>query len=108
MAFMEIADLAESKGLRRRITVCIVQAAATVLTTPKGAMTDAWYSKRTQYAVDVTRDPESISIAFVWPILADATLANKGLSMTDQEMLDRVLLVWDYVAGVNDLDKAVV
>lgn len=104
MAYLDVADLADAVSFKRRLAVALVDAAAEVLTSTVKPQA-AWQEKRYQLALNVTRDPYSISPAFVWPVVADSNIATKGLSATDAELKARALLVWDYVAGVTAADK---
>lgn len=104
MAYIDVADLADAESFRRRLATALVMAASDVLTgAPKTQAT--WQNKRYELALNVIRDPYNIVPAFVWPIVADATIGSQGLASTDAQLKDRTLLVWDYVAGVTAADK---
>lgn len=104
MAYIDIADLAEAASFKRRLAVALVLAAADVLTVAPKAQ-PIWQDKRYNLALNVIRDPFSISPAFVWPVVADSGIATNGLASSDAELKARILLVWDYVAGVTAADK---
>lgn len=107
MGFLETNDLAYAPSFRARVKVGIVKYAGVVLTEAKGSMTDAHYDKRTAYARDVLRDPESVVSSFIWPVLSNATIANEGLDTTDSSIEYQIGQVWDNLAGVTSADKTV-
>ena len=105
MAYIDAADLAEAASFKRRVAPALVDVAAEVLTGGSG-IKPAVQAKKYELALNVIRDPYVMVPAFIWPIIADATIAGKGLASTDAEIKARIALVWEYVAGVTAADRA--
>lgn len=108
MTYLNIYDLANAQGFRSRLTSTLGVAAGALVTTPKPPdQTAAVYAKRYALAQNVLRDPAAIVPAFVWAVVANTTIAQKGLDSTDDELLFQTMSVWDVVAGVTPEDHAV-
>lgn len=106
MSFITVSDLAQAASFRTRITVALVTVAGgLVVDAAENSLPPAQRDKRYALAQSVLRDPTAITSAFVWPILANATIAQKGLATDDGEFVFQIVQIWDVVAGVVPADK---
>ena len=107
MSFLETADLAYAASFRARVKVGLVNCAGAVLQEDQDALSEAHADKRNTLAANVLRDPDSIVSAFIWPILANVSIAASGLDASDGDLLYQINAVWDNVAGVTRNDREV-
>ena len=107
MSFLNTADLANAASFRTRITMALVKVAGYVIGEEQPAdRSDAWHDKRSDLARNVLRDPVAIVGAFIWPVLTNGTIIEKGLDSLDSDIEYVVNVLWDTVAGVSREDKA--
>lgn len=105
MSYLDTADLAYAASFRARVKVGLVNAAGAILEEDQDAMSPSQADKRNLLATNVLRDPDSIVSAFIWPILANVSIAASGLAATDGDLLYQITQVWDNVAGVTRNDR---
>lgn len=106
MSYLNTSDLVRADSFRARVLVGLVNVAGTVLAENQTEMSTARAEKRTALANNVLRDPEPIVSAFIWPVVSNVTIAQKGLDSSDGELEYQITQVWDIVAGVTNADKA--
>lgn len=105
MSFLNIADLAEANSFKRRMHPAIAKVAGTILTSqPTGRYNVD--SKRQTLARQALRDPSSVATAFVWAVLSNPVIAEKGLDATDGELEYQITVSWNTIAGVTVSDEA--
>lgn len=106
MSFLGINDLAHADSFRTRVMVGMVRVAGAVLAEPQGTLSDTAYAKRTQYAAQVLRSPSSLVDTFVWPVLADETIATQGLDADDTAIEAQISKMWDSLSAIAPSNAA--
>lgn len=101
MSFLTAADLAESRGFRTKVKVAVVNAAAAVVHEDITHFTPSRAEKRALLARSVLNDPERYGEIFVWPVVANQTIAAAGLDSPDGDIFFQVSATWDAMAGVT-------
>jgi len=101
MGFLETSDLAMAASFRARVAVGITRAASSVLMEDQSEMIYARAEKRYQLATVALRDPVPRVDLFVWPILSNASIAEKGLDASDSDIEYQIGQIWDLVSGVT-------
>ena len=105
MSYLNTYDLAQASSFRNRLTAAIVNRAGIVITESMDGLGPQQHAKRYGLAVQVLSDPETAMLRFVWPVLANPTIAGKGLDSTDGEIDYQIAQVWDALAGVTAADR---
>lgn len=105
MSYLNTYDLAQAASFRHRILAALVNRAGITITEPLGDMTPVHHDKRRGLAVETLNNPEGVVGRFVWPVLANPTIAGKGLDATDGELDYQIAQVWDSLSGVTTADQ---
>jgi hypothetical protein len=106
VTYIDTADLAEAASFRTRVKVAIVTAAANVVHEDPSGYSDPRAVKRNQLAVNILSDPESWTQRFVWPVVANPSIAANGLASSDGDLLFQVGAIFDAMAGVSPAEMA--
>lgn len=101
MAYIDTADLAEAASFRTRVKVAVVTAAANVVHEDASAYSPERAAKRADLARRVLADPGPWAAQFVWPVIANPTIAANGLASPDGDLAYQVSAVFDAMAGVT-------
>lgn len=101
MSFIATADLADAASFRTRVKVALVTAAANVVHEDASAYSAERAAKRAALASGILADPAPWAARFVWPVVANTTIAAAGLDAPDGDLLFQIGAVFDAMAGVS-------
>lgn len=104
MSFLNAADLAESRSFKTRVLMAVVNAAAAVVHEDTSGMSENRSEKRAVLARNVLNDPHRYAALFVWPVIANTTIAANGLDSPDGDLFFAVASNFDAMAGVTPQD----
>lgn len=106
MSYIAVNDLAESASFKTRVKVAIVKAAGYLIHEDATGFTPARRDKRYNLARAVLSDPNGMAAQFVWPVVANTTIAAEGLDAPDSDLDYQVSAIWDAMAGVTAAELA--
>lgn len=98
--YLELYDLRFSDEMKKRIAVAIAIAAQNILA-EDGQTTN--HANRVIWAKEALRDAQLMTEKIMWQILANPTVATKGLSSNDDELQFTVNSLIDTVAPVTEV-----
>lgn len=101
MSYIEISDLAEAASFKTRVKVAIVRAAANVVHEDASSFTQQRRDKRNMLARAILTDPTTYAQLFVWPVVANPSIAANGLASSDGDLDYQVSAIFDAMAGVT-------
>jgi hypothetical protein len=101
-SYLNVNELAESPTFRGRIQAAIAVYASGVLGETDKPARQA--EKRRTLAEEVLVDPAPKVNAFVWLIVTNGTVRDKGHAVEDGDLEWVVGWAWDRVAGVTEAD----
>jgi len=104
VSFINTADLADSASFKARVKVTVATVAVSVWAEDATGMSEQRHDKRLALARAVLASPQQYADLFVWPVLANVTIAQAGLDATDGDLQYQVGQVWDAMAGVTAAD----
>jgi len=106
MTYLNTADLADAASFRTRVKVAVVTAAANVVHEDPTGMSQSHADKRAVLARSILADPATYAALFVWPVVANVSIATSGLDSSDGDLAYQVSAVFDAMAGVTPQDLA--
>lgn len=101
MSFLTAADLAEARTFRTKVMVAVVNAAAAVVHEDTSGYSANRTEKRALLARNILNDPHRYGDLFVWPVVANQTIAAAGLDSPDGDIFFQVSASFDAMAGVT-------
>lgn len=101
MSYIDVSDLAEAVSFRTRVKVAIVKAAANIVHESPASYTPARAEKRAALARAILADPAAYTVLFVWPVVANVSIAANGLASSDGDLDYQVSAIFDAMAGVT-------
>lgn len=104
MSYISVADLADAASFRVRVKVAVVTAAANVVHEGTASLTPQQHDKRAVLARNILADPAKYGDLFVWPVVANPSIAASGLDSSDGDLAYQVSAVFDAMAGVTPQD----
>jgi len=107
MSYLNTYDLAQASSFRNRLVSAIVSSAGFIMSESMDGLGPQQHAKRHGLAMEVLNAPEHMVQRFIWPVLANTTIAQKGLDTSDGELNFQIATVWDSLAGVTAQDKVI-